>query len=154
MFLVSHDRRFLDNVVTSTIAYEGTPENPGFWREYEGGVTDWLTQSKRAAQITGSNKTPTASSAKNSSKNAAEPNKDKREQLSKKKLSYKEQRELDGLPALIQQLESQQKAIGQELYDGTLYTSNAKRAAELTARNAKLEEELMEALQRWETLSA
>lgn len=58
------------------------------------------------------------------------------------------------MPALIQQLESQQKAIEQELYDGTLYTSNAKRAAELTARNSKLEEELMEALQRWETLSA
>jgi translation initiation factor RLI1 len=42
VLLVSHDRRFLDNVVTSTIAYEGTPENPGFWREYEGGVTDWI----------------------------------------------------------------------------------------------------------------
>ena len=55
---------------------------------------------------------------------------------------------------MIQQLESQQKAIGQELYDGTLYANNPKRAAELTARNAKIEEELMEALQRWETLSA
>ncbi|MEP6587726.1 MAG: ABC transporter ATP-binding protein, partial [Polaromonas sp.] len=155
VFLVSHDRRFLDNVVTSTIAYEGTPDNPGFWREYEGGVTDWLTQSKRAAQITGSNKSPAAaSSPKNAGKTTAEPNKDGREQLSKKKLSYKEQRELDGLPALIQQLESQQKAIEQELYDGTLYTSNAKRAAELTARNTKIEEELMDALQRWETLSA
>ncbi|MDB5777961.1 MAG: transporter related protein, partial [Polaromonas sp.] len=155
VFLVSHDRRFLDNVVTSTIAYEGTPDNPGFWREYEGGVTDWVTQSKRAAQITGSNKTvATASSAKNKDKNSAEPNKDEREQLSKKKLSYKEQRELDGLPALIQQLESQQKAIEQELYDGTLYTSNARRAAELTARNSKIEEELMDALQRWEALSS
>jgi ATP-binding cassette subfamily F protein uup len=155
VFLVSHDRRFLDNVVTSTIAYEGTPENPGFWREYEGGVTDWITQSKRAAQITGSNKTAAAApNAKNKEKNSAQPNKDEREQLSKKKLSYKEQRQLDGLPALIQQLESQQKAIGQELYDGTLYTSNAKRAAELTARNSKLEEELMDALQRWEALSS
>ena len=155
VFLVSHDRRFLDNVVTSTIAYEGTPENPGFWREYEGGVTDWLTQSKRAAQITGSGKSPVAaSSAKNTSKNSTESNKDGREQLSKKKLSYKEQRELEGLPALIQQLESQQKAIAQELYDGTLYANNPKRAAELTARNAKIEEELMDALQRWETLSA
>ncbi|MEO8015699.1 MAG: ABC transporter ATP-binding protein, partial [Polaromonas sp.] len=155
VFLVSHDRRFLDNVVTSTIAYEGTSENPGFWREYEGGVTDWITQSKRAAQITGSNKTTAAaSSTKNKDKNSAEPNKDEREQLSKKKLSYKEQRELDGLPALIQQLESQQKAIEQELYDGTLYTSNAKRAAELTARNSKIEEELMDSLQRWEALSS
>ncbi|MDP1568107.1 MAG: ATP-binding cassette domain-containing protein, partial [Polaromonas sp.] len=154
VFLVSHDRRFLDNVVTSTIAYEGTPENPGFWREYEGGVTDWITQSKRAAQLAGSGKpATTASSTKNSGKNTPQPMKDGREALSKKKLSYKEQRELDGLPALIQQLESQQKAIAQELFDGTLYTSNAKRAAELNARNSKIEEELMDALQRWETLS-
>ncbi|MDO9402263.1 MAG: ATP-binding cassette domain-containing protein [Polaromonas sp.] len=158
VFLVSHDRRFLDNVVTSTIAYEGTLDNPGFWREYEGGVTDWITQSKRAAQITGSAKTPaTAPGAKASSKNSPELNKDGTDsvkQPSKKKLSYKEQRELDALPALIQQLESQQKAIEQELFDGTLYTSNAKRAAELNARNSKLEEELMTALQRWETLSS
>jgi ATP-binding cassette subfamily F protein uup len=155
VFLVSHDRRFLDNVVTSTIAYEGTPENPGFWREYEGGVTDWITQSKRAAQITGSAKTPTSpSSTKTSGKTAAQPPKDGAAVLSKKKLSYKEQRELDGLPALIQQLESQQKAIAQELFDGSIYTSNAKRAAELNARNSKLEEELMDALQRWESLSA
>ena len=54
----------------------------------------------------------------------------------------------------VQQLESQQKAIEQELYDGTLYTTNAKRAAELNARNTKIEEELMTALQRWETLSS
>ena len=156
VFLVSHDRRFLDNVVTSTIAYEGTPDNPGFWREYEGGVTDWITQSKRAAQITGSakNTAPSPQKSKNTDKNTIETNKDGREQLSKKKLAYKDQRELDGLPTLIQQLESQQKAIEQELYDGTLYASNAKRAAELTARNAKIEEDLMAALQRWETLSA
>ena len=163
VFLVSHDRRFLDNVVTSTIAYEGTPENPGFWREYEGGVTDWITQSKRAAQINSSNKPPagsstssstTNSSSKNSSKKTPVANQDQREPLSKKKLSYKEQRELDGLPVLIQQLESQQKAIEQELFDGTLYTSNAKRATELTARNSKIDDELMACLQRWETLSS
>ena len=67
VFLVSHDRRFLDNVVTSTIAYEGTPENPGFWREYEGGVTDWITQSKRAAQLTGGNKAAAAAAVSPSS---------------------------------------------------------------------------------------
>jgi len=158
VFLVSHDRRFLDNVVTSTIAYEGTAENPGFWREYEGGVTDWITQSKRAAQITGSAKTSVLASknsekSKNLAKNELQPNELKREQLSKKKLSYKEQKELDGLPALIQTLESQQKAIAQELFDGSLYSSNPKRAAELTAKNAKMDDELLEAMQRWESLS-
>ena len=159
VFLVSHDRRFLDNVVTSTIAYEGTPDNPGFWREYEGGVTDWITQSKRAAQITGSAKTAAASQktpekAKKSGQNSPQPNESLGEKLSKKKLSYKEQKELDGLPALIQTLESQQKAIVQELFDGSLYSSNPKRAAELTAKNAKLDDELLDAMQRWETLSA
>jgi ATP-binding cassette subfamily F protein uup len=156
VFLVSHDRRFLDNVVTSTIAYEGTPDNPGFWREYEGGVTDWITQSKRAAQITGNAKTVLSNpqKAKNTPKNELQTNEFARDQLSKKKLSYKEQKELDGLPTLIQTLESQQKAITQELYDGSLYASNPKRATELTAKNAKLDDDLLDAMQRWETLSA
>ena len=159
VFLVSHDRRFLDNVVTSTIAYEGTPENPGFWREYEGGVTDWITQSKRAAQLTGSAKTAAASpkspeKPKKSGQIAPQTNEIRRSQLSKKKLSYKEQKELDGLPALIQTLESQQKAIAQELFDGSLYASNPKRAAELTAKNARMDDELLGAMTRWEALSA
>lgn len=159
VFLVSHDRRFLDNVVTSTIAYEGTPDNPGFWREYEGGVTDWITQSKRAAQITGSAKTAVLASKNPEKGKKIDPTKLSpkeygREQLLKKKLSYKEQKELDGLPALIQTLESQQKAIAQELFDGSLYNSNPKRAAELTAKNARMDDELLDAMQRWETLSA
>ena len=155
VFLVSHDRRFLDNVVTSTIAYEGTPDNPGFWREYEGGVTDWITQSKRAAQITGSGKnTSAASKVRASDKTTAKPNQNTVEPLTKKKLSYKDQRELDGLPGAIQTLESQQKAIAQELFDGSLYANNPKRAAELTAKNSKIEEDLMDALQRWEILSS
>jgi ATP-binding cassette subfamily F protein uup len=142
----------LDNVVTSTIAYEGTSDKPGFWREYEGGVTDWLIQSKRAAQIaTDSSKAPTSS---NTPKNRIPSNKNTDQPLSKKKLSYKEQRELDVLPAFIQQLEAQQKAIEQELFDSSLYVSDAKRASELTARSSKIEEELMTALQRWEALSA
>jgi ATP-binding cassette subfamily F protein uup len=156
VFLVSHDRRFLDNVVTSTIAYEGTPDNPGFWREYEGGVTDWITQSKRAAQINGQLSAKPSPLVKTASpgKNVTVTAKLAADAPAKKKLSYKDQRELEGLPPLIQQLEAQQKAIEQELYDGTLYTRDAKRAAELNARNSKLEESLMEALQRWETLSA
>ena len=57
------------------------------------------------------------------------------------------------MPALIQTLESQQKAIAQELFDGTLYSTNPKRATELTAKNARMDEELLDAMQRWETLS-
>ena len=77
---------------------------------------------------------------------------DVRTALSKKKLSYKEQRELDGLPALIAALEAEQQAIAEQLADGSLYASDAARAAELNARNAQIEDELMTALERWEAL--
>ena len=108
--------------------------------------------SQSARKVTKS--VPAAAKAKNSDKTTAKSNQTSPEQLSKKKLSYKEQRELEGLPAAIQILESQQKAIAQELFDGSLYANNPKRAVELTARNSKIEEDLMDALQRWETLSA
>jgi ATP-binding cassette subfamily F protein uup len=104
--------------------------------------------------ITGSGKPAASAKPTGVGKGTAPVAKSEADNAPKKKLSYKDQRELEGLPALIQQLESQQKAIEQELYDGTLYTRDAKRAAELNARNSKIEEELMDALQRWETLSA
>ena len=122
-------------------------------------ATDWITQSKRAAQLTGSANTAVLAvksheKPKKSGQIAPQPNEIVRSQLSKKKLSYKEQKELDGLPALIQTLESQQKAISQELFDGSLYASNPKRAAELTAKNARMDDELLGAMTRWEALSA
>ena len=143
VFLVSHDRAFLDNVVTSTIACEGD----GLWREYEGGVQDWLTQSQRS-------RTP-VTMGKPISENKIEPKAtlDKREQLSKKKLSYKEQRELEQLPNHIAALEAEQQAIRTELADGTLYTKDGIRAAALYQRDAEIEELLLQALERWTTLS-
>jgi len=161
VFLVSHDRTFLDNVVTSTIAYEGDAR----WREYEGGVTDWLTQSRRAAEL-----------AKNNGQKGIQPNKDKREQLSKqerlnasdvplstaasaaapptraRKLSFKEQRELDALPDLIARLETEQKEAAELLADGSLYAVDNARALKLAARSAQIDDELMAALERWEQL--
>jgi len=143
VFLVSHDRAFLDNVVTSTIACEGD----GLWREYEGGVQDWLTQSQRS-------RTP-VSTGKPTNENKIEPKatSDKREQLSKKKLSYKEQRELEQLPGHIAALEAEQQAIRAELADGTLYAKDGIRAAALHQRDAEIEELLLAALERWTTLS-
>ena len=160
VFLVSHDRTFLDNVVTSTIAFEGD----GRWREYEGGVTDWLTQSKRATEL-----------AKSKGQKGAQPFNYGRDQLSKneparrpelpstapaapppkaRKLSFKEQRELDSLPERIAALETEQQAIATQLVDGTLYATDNARALGLAARSAKLEDELLAALERWETLGA
>jgi ATP-binding cassette subfamily F protein uup len=158
VFLVSHDRTFLDNVVTSTIAYEGDAK----WREYEGGVSDWLIQTKRANAIN-------AAQGKSGSK----PFNYEREQLQKqeqattqvsaaapaapaptkaKKLSFKEQRELDALPATIAALEAEQKEITEALADGSLYGSDNARAVQLSERNTQIDDELMAALERWEAL--
>lgn len=160
VFLVSHDRTFLDNVVTSTIAFEGE----GRWREYEGGVTDWLTQSKRATEL-----------AKSKGQKGAQPFNYGRDQLSKnepmsrpelrstepaapppkaRKLSFKEQRELDGLPERIAALETEQQAIATQLADGTLYATDNARALGLAARSAQIDVELLAALERWEALGA
>jgi len=69
-----------------------------------------------------------------------------------KKLSFKEQRELDGLPDRIAALEAEQKDIASALADGSLFSSDNTRALALTARNAAIDDELMAALERWEVL--
>ena len=150
VFLVSHDRTFLDNVVTSTIAFEGD----GLWREYEGGVQDWLLQSKRSRALNASAPATKKVDAESLSQNADQRLSNKPEQLSKKKLSYKEQRELDQLPAQIASLESEQQALQEALADGTLYSTDPARAAVMTARAGAIEDELMAALERWTALSA
>ncbi|ODS93470.1 MAG: ABC transporter ATP-binding protein [Comamonas sp. SCN 65-56] len=145
VFLVSHDRRFVDNVVTSIIASEGE----GRWREYEGDVEDWLTQVKRSRMLA----TPKAAPLEISSKIEAERNTGVREQLQKKKLSYKEQRELEQLPAQIEALEAEQQALREALADGTLYARDHERAAQLARRDGEIEDLLMQSLERWEALS-
>jgi ABC transport system ATP-binding/permease protein len=161
VFLVSHDRTFLDNVVTSTIAYEGDAK----WREYEGGVSDWLIQTKRANEI-----------AQSKGQKGAKPFNYERDQAAKqeptvaakavplapvatapvktRKLSFKEQRELDGLPNLISTLEAEQKDITDALADGSLYGTDNARALKLAARSAQIDDELLVAMERWELLGA
>lgn len=159
VFLVSHDRAFLDNVVTSIIAWEGTPEAPGRWREYEGGVQDWLLQSQRTRAAQAAPIAPAAKpdGAPGNGKQPA-PEKQARSEAgatsAKRKLSYKEQRELEGLPALIDALETEQTALRAELADASIYQRDAQRAAVLHARDAAIEDELMQALERWEALGA
>ena len=151
VFLVSHDRTFLDNVVTSTIAAEGN----GQWREYEGGVQDWLVQSKRSkaaaeqAAKAGASKPAPAKEAATASTSApaAAP-------AAKRKLSYKEQRELEQLPAQIAALETEQATIQATLADGSLYATDNARAVQLQLRDGEIEAALMAALERWELLSA
>ena len=160
VFLVSHDRSFMDNVVTSIIACEASDAHPGFWREYEGSVQDWLTQSQRSQAIQAQNKaaaaklagTPQGTSsatAKATAPTAATPPVEK----STTKLSYKEQRELDSLPGLIESLENEQKQIRLTLEDSSLFATDPAKATALYARDAEIDTALMAALERWETLA-
>ena len=151
VFLVSHDRTFLDNVVTSTIAFESN----GNWREYEGGVQDWLTQSRRR-QVWLDATNSEAPSAVLTSPEAGKDLKKSAPQRSpgSAKLSYKEQRELETLPDHIEALELEQAQLRDALADGGLYSRDPQRAVELHARDVAIEDELMTALTRWEALSA
>ena len=150
VFIVSHDRRFLDNVVTSTLVYEKDENRPGFWREYEGNIEDWIEQSRRSAQHRAT------APARQSNKTEAQPNPSAEQHTEAKarprKLSYKEQRELDGLPGLIAELEAEQTDIRTTLSDSDIYVRDPMRAAELHQRDAEIEDALMQALERWETL--
>ncbi len=150
VFLVSHDRTFLDNVVTSTIAYEGD----GRWREYEGSVQDWLIQSKRAREIAEQRQAAAPAPSPASAPAPAAASTAPKAAGARKKLSYKEQRELETLPAQIAALEGEQKRITEmlELNGGALYASDASRATELAERHAKIDDELLAALERQEEL--
>jgi ATP-binding cassette subfamily F protein uup len=152
VFIVSHDRTFLDNVATSTLVFEGTIDKPGFWREYEGGVQDWLIQSERARSLAPQAK-PAAPAAKSTT---AEPPKAPAAQPAAKarKLSYKEQRELETLPELIASLEAEQKETQAALNDSGLYASDPAKIAQLHKRDTEIEDALMTALERWEQLSS
>jgi ATP-binding cassette subfamily F protein uup len=140
-------------VVTSTIAYEGD----GRWREYEGSVQDWLTQSKRAREIAEQRMAaaPAAAPAPAPAP-AAEPSAPKAATGARKKLSYKEQRELDALPAQIEALETEQKRITEmlELDGGAIYATDSSRATELAERHSQIDDELLAAMERQEELSA
>ena len=146
VFIVSHDRAFIDNVVTSTLVFEGD----GHWREYEGDIQDWLTQSARmrAAQASAApaNTAPPAATA---SMEAMQPAK-----KTAAKLSYKEQRELETLPQTIEALENEQKQLREALADPQIYVKDPQQAATWHARDAEIDDALLACLERWETLSA
>ena len=146
LFLVSHDRAFLDNVVTQTIA----PEGDGCWREYAGGYQDWADyQAARRAEAEKSvgDKRPTAASV-------APPAAAKVRADGKRKLSYKESRELEELPGRIAALEEEQKTIAQRLADPALYQSQALEAQALSLRLSEIDDELIMLLERWEALES
>ncbi len=140
VFLVSHDRSFLDNIVTQVIAAEGG----GVWRETVGGYEDWLreTQSRRAQQAVA----PAAEKR--------EPAARAREARAKAKLSFKEMRELEALPDRIAALEDEQAALNARLADPALYRGAPEEVRALRERLTALDEEIAQAMQRWEELES
>jgi ATP-binding cassette subfamily F protein uup len=153
--LVSHDRAFMDNVVTGIIACESAPDQPGFWREYEGSVQDWLTQSKRSQAIRAQN---TSSAQRNGNPSAAAPvapevAKTVAAAPARSKLSYKEQRELAELPAKIEAFEKEQMVVRAQLSDGSVYQRDPGLAQQLFRRDTEIDDLLLSAMERWEVLS-
>ncbi len=137
LFLVSHDRAFLDNVVTQVIAFEGE----GKLREYVGGYEDWLRVKRFNAPA---EVEPQAAPAKPMTAPVAKPK--------GSKLSYKEFRELEELPERIAALEQEQSEIAAHFADGSLFRDDPKRARQLQARSEEIEAAVMVALERWEVL--
>ncbi len=156
VFLVSHDRRFLDNVVTSTIAWEGDVA-PALWREYEGGYEDWRLQRGRASALREESERKDAAAAKGrrvAAPAAVVTAATKSVAARPRKLSYKEQRELDGLPARIEALEREQKDLAAILASAELYAEDPPRAEAAQMRYAQIDDELLAALERWEALGS
>ena len=135
LLLVSHDREFLNNVVTSTLVLGGD----GQVREYVGGYDDWLRQAAAPAEP------PSGKTAAVRPRKAAER---------PRKLSFKEERELESLPERISTLEQEQDAIHATLADPDYYRTAGAAVAQLNGRLEELEEELARAYQRWEELES
>ncbi|MBA5690077.1 ATP-binding cassette domain-containing protein [Rugamonas apoptosis] len=144
VFLVSHDRTFLDNVVTQVIVAEGE----GRWREFVGGYTDWERVRTAAPAPAPAKAVPKADSKAAPAAPVAAP------AAKPRKLSFKEQRELDELPKLIASLEDEQTALALQLSDPDFYKKNAAEAKRVNARMEAIEDELLAALERWEAIES
>lgn len=155
VFLVSHDRTFLDNVVTQVIVAEGR----GLWREYVGGYSDWERVRRRAPEAPAERLSLKSDKADKAGKGEASPASvqavaSEAAVAKPKKLSFKEQRELDQLPQQIADLETEQAAISARLADPDLYRKEPAEAQRLNQRFAEIDEAMMVALQRWEEIEA
>jgi ATP-binding cassette subfamily F protein uup len=141
VFLVSHDRTFLDNVVTSMIAYEGN----GLWREYEGGYEDYKVQKQRSAVII-SDHDPKPAEVKAPAKPVSNSS------ATKSKLSSKEKIELEQLPVKIDELEQEQLLINQRLSDPEIYKNDPQLMISLKEKLIVTTNQLELSMRRWEFL--
>ena len=142
ILLVSHDRAFLDNVVTQTIAAEGD----GTWKEYAGGYSDYLRQRAAAvAPLTRGEASPRLRGDERGVSSAPKP---------RTKLSYKETRELAALPGEISALEAEQRALAAKMSAADYYRQPPGALREDQRRNMEIDRLLLEKLERWEALEA
>jgi ATP-binding cassette subfamily F protein uup len=139
LLLVSHDRTFLDNVVTQVLA----PEGDGHWREYVGGYSDWVRQRPAAT-----------SPAPAGEKPSPQPSPAKAVEGVRTKLSYKENRELEQLPGLIERLEAEQKALTDAMGGPDYHKRGGDQMRSDAARAQEIERELETAFERWAELDA
>ena len=144
LLLVSHDRAFLDNVVTSTLVFEGA----GQISEYVGGYSDWLHQRKSAVSAASAAAKPARSVVMSPSDTANPPT----AALKARRLSYNEQRELAQLPEKIQGLEAEQAQLTTLISDPIVFQGNQDQGGQALQRLQILAKELDSAYARWETL--
>ncbi|QNX11905.1 ATP-binding cassette domain-containing protein [Acinetobacter seifertii] len=142
LLLISHDRAFMDNVVTSTWVFDGK----GNIAEYIGGYQDYLQQRPDDKVVDQKSDVKKAQAKAEAEKAAAQSN------VKKVKLSYKDQRELEQLPAEIEKLEVEQAELSEKLADGSWFVSDADAATQASQRLAEIEELLLEKLERWDEL--
>lgn len=141
LLLISHDRAFMDNVVTSTWVFDGK----GGIEEYVGGYQDYLMQ--RPNQTVVDQKADVKKAQAKAAANTAPAQK-------KVKLSFKDQRELEQLPVEIEKLEAEQTQLSDQLADGSWFVKDAVAATAASERLAEIEELLLEKLERWEALES
>ncbi len=137
ILLVSHDRAFINNIVTSSIVFEGN----GQVEEYVGGYDDWLRQRSETNQAT-------------TKQDSAPKKEDQKANKQKKKLSYKEQRELETLPQQIETLENKLEELHTALSDPKIYQESSDKVSRLKQQSEQTEKELENAFTRWEELEA
>jgi len=142
VFLVSHDRTFLDNVVTQSIVFKGN----GVLKEYIGGYQDYIDAQKREEAL----QPPAKIEVKNNPVNDKSKTKNRRND----KLSFNEQRELNALPEEIAALENEQIQLTEKLSDPEIFKNDYKQAAAWQTRISEIEEILLQKLERWEALEA
>ena len=140
LLLISHDRAFMDNVVTSTWVFDGK----GGIEEYVGGYQDYLLQRPNQTVVDQKSDVKKAQ-AKAEANKAVAPSK-------KVKLSFKDQRELEQLPVEIEKLEAEQSTLSDQLADGSWFVQDAPAATQASQRLAEIEEQLLEKLERWDEL--